>query len=473
MISPETLEHWLTVQAENEHLEFKEAREKYNDEEVLKYCVAFANEGGGHLVLGVTDAPPRKVVGTQAFVSETQLNKLKHKILNQLHIRVNIHEIIHSNRRVLVFEIPARPIGQPMGLNGRYLMRAGQSLVGMTPGRLKEILAENTESWFSQAAKENLDADDVTTLLNTQTYFDLRSQPYPSTQSAVLQRLKDEGFIQSQSGKWAITNLGAILLAKDLKKISSNIARKAPRFVLYDGTGKTKTRTDVQETHGYAASFERLVNFVHDTAPHNHIFEETVRTEQRMFPKQALRELIANALIHQDFSVHGASVMIEMYMDRVEISNPGKPPIEIDRFIDGYQSRNEQLANIMRRLGICEEKGSGIDKVIDAVEVSQLPAPEFRFDNIRTTVTLFSHKDFSAMSKEERIRACYQHCCLLHVSRRSMTNATLRRRFGLVDRQVATASTIITATRQKWLIKPHNQSQATSTRYAAYMPFWG
>ena len=71
-------------------------------------------------------------------------------------------------------------------------------------------------------------------------------------------------------------------------------------------------------------------------------------------------------LIHQDLSENGASVMVELYEDRIEISNPGKPFISPDRFIDAYRSRNERLADIMRRLGICEEKGSGIDKVIQA-----------------------------------------------------------------------------------------------------------
>ena len=473
MISLETLERWLTIPAENEHLEFKEAREKYNDEEVLKYSVAFANEGGGYLVLGVTDAPPRNVVGTKAFVSETKLNKLKLTIVEQLGIRVDAQTIEHHDGRVLIFDIPSRLVGSPLDFKGAYLMRSGESVVAMTPDRLKEIFAESSDDWFSQAAKENLDADDVIALLDTQAYFDLLEQPYPSTQSEVLQRFDSEYFILATSEQWTITNLGALLLAKDMEKFSSDISLKAPRFVLYDGAGKINTSIDVQGKFGYAVGFERLVNFVNESAPHNRILEETIRREIRMFPDDALRELIANALVHQDFSVRGASVMIEMYMDRVEISSPGKPPIDIFRFIDGYQSRNERLARVMRRLGICEEKGSGIDKVIDAVEVFQLPAPEFRFDGIRTTAILFSHKDFSAMSRSERIRACYQHCCLLHVSRRSMTNTTLRRRFGLADDRVTTASAIIAATKQEGLIKPRNQSQAASTRYAAYMPFWG
>ena len=131
-----------------------------------------------------------------------------------------------------------------------------------------------------------------------------------------------------------------------------------------------------------------------------------------MFPKQALRELIANALVHQDFLMTGTSVMIEMYDDRIEISNPGLPPIKVERFIDEYRSRNERLGDMMRRMGICEEKGSGIDKVVSAAELFQLPAPDFRAGELRTTAVLFAHQEFPEMSRSDRIRACYQHCCL-------------------------------------------------------------
>ena len=471
MISIETLEKWLSVSAENEHLEFKAASESYSFDDVLKYCVALSNEGGGHFILGITNDHPRKVTGTQAFASEKQLNKLKLSIVDRLHIRVNTHEIMHCDGRVLVLEIPARPAGQPLSLNGSYLMRAGESVVGMTSDRLKEIFAETNEDWFVQTAMEYVSAEEVIALLDTTIYFDLLNLPYPEP-LAVLQRLEKEGLVQSQSGKWATTNLGAILLAKDISKFSIAIARKAVRFVLYDGTGKTKTNKEITGGSGYVVKFEGLVNFVHDVAPRNYILEETVRTERRMFPKLALRELIANALIHQDFSVGGASVMIEMYTDRVEISNPGKPIIQVERFIDGYRSRNERLADIMRRLGICEEKGSGIDKVIQSVEVFQLPAPDFREDDIRTTAILYSHVDFSEMGRQDRIRACYQHCCLCYVSRKHMTNASLRKRFQLTDTQAASVSHVIAFTKESGLIRLDKKNESASPRYTRYLPFW-
>jgi len=190
-----------------------------------------------------------------------------------------------------------------------------------------------------------------------------------------------------------------------------------------------------------------------------------------MFPKQALRELIANALIHQDFLTSGSSLMIEMFDDRVEVSNPGLPPISVERFIDEYRSRNEKLADLMRRLGICEEKGSGVDKVVSAAEVYQLPAPAFRVGEMRTTAILFAHQEFLSMSKDDRIRACYQHCCLQYVSNQRMSNQSLRERFGLGESKAATVSLVIGATKEASLIKD-DDAETKSTRYARYLPYW-
>lgn len=190
-----------------------------------------------------------------------------------------------------------------------------------------------------------------------------------------------------------------------------------------------------------------------------------------MFPKQALRELIANALVHQDFLATGASVMIEMYADRVEISNPGTPPISVERFIDEYRSRNERVADLMRRLGICEEKGSGVDKVVKAVEEHQLPPPDFRVGEVRTTVVLFSYKEFEKLDRNERVRAAYQHCCLHYVSNEQMTNQTLRERFGLPANKAESVSRTIRDAVEQNKIKIADPEQS-SLRYRSYIPYW-
>lgn len=471
MVTLETLNEWLIAPSENENLEFKEAKQKFKQDDLMRYAVAIANEGGGYLVLGITDKKPRYVVGSKAFVDESDMSATKARVVEKLNIRLNVTELNHPDGRVLVFEIPSRPIGNPISLDGAYLMRAGENLVSMTPDQLRRIFAEGQPDWFSQYAKENASADDVIALLDTQTYFELLKLPYPTTRDGVLERLSGEKLIVNISDGWAITNLAAILLAKNLDAFPLEISRKAPRFVIYDGINKLQTREDKQGKKGYAVGFEALIDFVHSAAPQNKSIEQVIREEFKMFPKQALRELIANALVHQDFSISGASVMIEMYDDRVEISNAGIPPIKPERFIDEYRSRNEQLADLMRRLNICEEKGSGIDKVVNAAEVYQLPAPDFRVGECRTTAVLFSHQDFSAMSKADRIRACYQHCCLMYVSNQRMSNQSLRERFGSIEAKPATVSLIIGATKEAGLIKA-DESETNSTRYARYLPYW-
>jgi ATP-dependent DNA helicase RecG len=328
-----------------------------------------------------------------------------------------------------------------------------------------------SNDWLDRLAIANAKSDEVISLLDTQAYFDLMKLPYPTQQSGVLDRLSSEGLIRPTSNGWEITNLAAIMLAKKLDAFSPALARKAPRVVIYEGTNKILTKDDKQGNRGYAVGFEGLVDFVHSAAPKNRFIEEAVRKEVKMFPKQALRELIANALIHQEFLMTGVSVMIEMYEDRVEISNPGLPPIHVERFIDEFRSRNERLADLMRRLGICEEKGSGIDKVISASEMYQLPAPDFRVGELRTTAVLFAHQELEQMDRNDRIRACYQHCCLRYVMNEQMNNQSLRERFRLHEKKVATVTSIITATVDAGKIKLADPSQ-TSTRYRSYLPFW-
>lgn len=471
MITLDTLNRWLAAPAESESLEFKEAKQQFDTTRLMRYCAALANEGGGHLVLGVSDKAPRRIVGSQAFAAAGHLNDLKARIVEKLRIRIHSTELLTPAGRVLVITVPSRAPGQAVDFEGTYLMRAGEDVVAMTQDRLRAIFAEGQGDWLQEAAAVGVDAEGVVSLLDTQGFFDLLQQPYPTHRDAVLNKLASERLIDRSPDGWRISRLAALLLAKRLDAFPSDVARKAPRVVIYDGVNKLHTREDRPGVKGYAVGFEGLLEFVHAAAPRNRFVEEAVRDEVKMFPKQALRELIANALVHQDFSIEGVSVMIEMYDDRVEISNPGVPPIRLERFIDEYRSRNERLADLMRRLHICEEKGSGIDKVVDAAEAFQLPAPDFRAGELRTTAVLFAHKEFADMSRNDRVRACYQHCCLQYVSNRKMSNQTLRERFRLAEGKVAMVSQVITATRETGLVKL-DESGSTSNRYARYLPFW-
>ena len=184
------------------------------------------------------------------------------------------------------------------------------------------------------------------------------------------------------------------------------------------------------------------------------------------------REFVANALIHQDFSIGGTSPMIEIFKTRMEITNPGKPLIDTLRFIDhAPRSRNEQLASIMRRMNFCEERGSGIDRAIEQCELYQLPAPDFIDETDFTRVTLFAPKTLRQMNREEKIRACYQHCCLLYDTGEKMTNETLRKRLDISQENYPIASRIIAETVSGNFIKLDDTSR--SRKYAQYIPIWG
>jgi predicted HTH transcriptional regulator len=241
--------------------------------------------------------------------------------------------------------------------------------------------------------------------------------------------------------------------------------------VVYNGTSKLDTKLERNAVRGYAVGFQGLIKFIGEQLPQNEVIEDAIRREAKLVPESVIRELVANALIHQDFEISGTSVMIEIYADRLEISNPGSPQIPTDRFIDGCQSRNERLAMAMRRLRICEEKGSGIDRVVQAAEYLQLPAPDFRVGHQSTTTIIFGPKEFEDMGRDDRVRACYQHCVLRYVMSQQMTNQSLRERFNLPESKSAIVSQIISATAESGLIKPDGKAGG-SRKFARYLPFW-
>jgi predicted HTH transcriptional regulator len=213
------------------------------------------------------------------------------------------------------------------------------------------------------------------------------------------------------------------------------------------------------------------MEFINTLLPTNEVIHAALREEVRVFPELAIRELLANALIHQDFQLSGTGPLVEIFTNRLEITNPGKPLVTPDRFLDSPpQSRNEALASFMRRIGICEERGSGVDKVVLLSELYQLPAPTFATSSEHTRSTLYAHKSFKNMDKQDRIHAAYLHACLRYVQCEPMTNATLRKRFGITEKNSAMASRVISDTIQAQKIKL--QDQTVGNRARKYLPWW-
>ena len=282
-----------------------------------------------------------------------------------------------------------------------------------------------------------------------------------------MERFVSENLIQQDEVGYSITELGALLFAKSFGDFDG-LKRKIVRVIVYKGKNKLETIREQSFEKGYAIGFEELTSWINSQLPANEEIGQALRRNARMYPEIAIRELAANMLIHQDFAEQGFP-MVEIYSDRIEISNPGQPLISVERFIDEYQSRNDSLADIMRRLGICEEKGSGMDKTVFSLELYQLPPLRFQVQENRTTATVFSYRKFADIDKDERIRACYQHACLRYVSNEKMNNQSLRARLGIEDKNYPMASRIIKDTLDAKLIKEENPDGGARHNY---VPYW-
>lgn len=269
-----------------------------------------------------------------------------------------------------------------------------------------------------------------------------------------------------------ISNLGAILLAQNLKTFG-NLITKAPRTITYKGINRLNAIKDTPGPKGYAVGFESLIAYIESQIPEPETIGKALRSSTPQYPPKAIREFVANALVHQDFSIMGQGPTIEIFDDRIEISNPGNPLIEPDRFIDHPpRARNEKLADMLRRMKICEKRGSGVERAILEIESVQLPAPKIENKEDSVVVVIYSQKNLSQLTKEDQCRACYFHSCIRHVvDRDGLTNASLCKRLGIDKRNNAIASRIIKNTLKKKWIKPFDPDNKSS-RYAKYIPYW-
>ena len=321
------------------------------------------------------------------------------------------------------------------------------------------------------AAKADLSMENALKLLDYPTYFDLKNEPLPSSHENILHYLIEEMLVFKQdNGLFSVTNLGAALFAKKISDFPG-IARKTIRIAQYRGKDRLEILKENTGNKGYASGFEGLLKYIEALLPASEVIEQALRKTVSIYPMLAIREAIANALIHQDFSISGTGPVIELFPNRIEITNPGVPLVDIQRIIDNPpKSRNERLASLMRRLKMCEELGTGWDKIVITCETYQLPAPKIDLYEENTKVTLFAGIPYSDMSPEDRIRACYQHACLKQIQGERMNNTSLRERFGLEATSTASVSRIIRDALNAKLIKPDDPT--TAPRHMKYVPFW-
>jgi predicted HTH transcriptional regulator len=466
---------------ESEWVEFKVDDDE--PEEIGQYVSALANSAAlvgkryGYLVWGINNIN-HDIVGTKVRLVEKKVgneeleNWLSHLLFPGVDLRIVTGDI--DRHHVELLEIPAAA-HTPVRFRDYEYVRVGSYKKKLKDHPEKErslwkILERRT--WETEHVASYVADTDVLALIDYPTFFDLLGKPLPDRRASILQALVDEGVIAAERGEtFSITNLGGILFGRDLTKLTT-LSRKAVRLVVYKDRDRTETVREQPGVKGYASGFAGLVSYLSDLLPLNEQIKQAFRTEVRMYPEIAIRELIANALIHQDFNLSGTGPLVEVFSDRIEITNPGTPLIEPDRFLDSApRSRNEKIAALMRRMNICEERGSGIDKVVKAAEAFQLPAPRFDTLSEHTKATLFAPRKLADMDKDDRIRACYQHASLRYISNDFMTNTSLRQRFAIADENYAIASRIIAETIESGLVK-RLDPESKSKKHAKYIPYW-
>lgn len=423
-------------------------------------------ENGTHAIAGTGFSPSSAKKGNEPL--ETWLLRL----LNP-RIDFRFHEFLVDERRVVLLEID-RASRQPVAFGGNEFVR-----VGSTKRKLKDYPEKERALWrvfdrvgFEEGiAAERLSSEEVLTRLDYPAYFELLDTPLPDGHAAILNVLQQDRLIApGAAGGFDIMNLGAMLLARNLADFRS-LQRKAVRVIEYRDSGRTETLKEQEGFRGYAAGFQDLLGYINARLPASEVIGQALRQTIPAFPEIAVRELVANALIHQDFLATGTGPMVEIFPGRIEITNPGEPLVDTERFLDSPpRSRNEVLASLMRRFRICEERGSGIDKVVFEIERHQLPAPLFETPPNYTRVVLFSHKALADMDKTERESACYLHACLKYVQRGSMTNTSIRERFGIDEKNRAIASRLIREAVEAGLVSI--RLPEASPKYREYIPFW-
>lgn len=461
------VEQLMMLPRETRQVEFKAASGLYSHEKALEYCAALANEGGGHLILGVTDRPPRAVCGTQAFPNTQDA---EHKLHRKLGLRVEVDELTIDGGRVVVIEVGARPVGRPVVLDGRYLMRQGESLVDMTPDRLRVIFAETEPPFLETAQASGLSADAVEGVLATQEFFALSGAAVPGTATQRCHALAANGVLTDEGGTFGITGLGSALLARRMSDFPVLLSRRL-RFVQYGGSTRTSARRDVLTERGYALEFGPLLELVNASVPVDERIHAAHRVSVPMYNPVALRELLANAIAHQDFQAHPSLIAVELYDDRLEVTKPGEPLLDPRRFAEDTRPRNLALALMMRELKMCEARGSGVQRTLEANEETGAADPKFHTGDGVTKAVLIGKHDFMTMSGSERNWAVFMHACRMWAGRHPMTNNTFRNRYGLTDGRSSLVSLHIQQAMDEGLVVPMD-AESSSRRYARYIPFY-
>lgn len=471
----------ISLPYETEWVEFK--HNNYEPQMIGEYISALGNAATlcgrpkAYLIWGVDDST-HKILGTTFDYrnSKKGSEELEAWLSRMTSPRIDFrfYETEIDDKNVTLLEIPCAE-KQPIKFSNEEYIR-----IGTNKKNLKDFPDKERALWKAfdatpfelRNAKDNISFNEVLNLFNVSGYYDKVGFALPENKNKILDDFTNEKFIRkNDAGNYDITNLGALLISKDLNSFEG-LSHKSIRVIWYKENNRLDTIREKVFSEGYAIAYDKIVEYVLTIIPQEEIIEKSIRKTKFAYPEIAIRELIANIMIHQAIEQKGTNPMVELFKDRIEFSNAGSPLVSIDRIVDTVPiSRNENLAGFMHKCGICEERGSGFDKVIYATSKNSMLAPKIENQSDRfTKVTLYLKAPFDLISKEDRIRTCYMQACFLYVNGECVTNNALRDLFDINDKDRYKASRIIKDTLEAKLIKPVDKN--TAPRYMKYIPFW-
>ncbi len=369
-VSINELQTWMNDQ-EGEHLEFKEAKTSFHFEKLVKYCIALANEGGGKMILGVTDKLPRKVVGSRAF---SNFERTKAGLNEQLRLRVDVDVIDHPNGRVLVFQVPARPIGVPMQYKGGYWMRGGESLIPMTPDQLQRIFTEASLDFSSEiCSPARLDDLDPTSIEVLRQLWQRKAPDQDISTRPVEQLLTDAELLIDGQLSYA-----ALILLGTHKALGKHLAQAEIIFEYRSNEvpGAAAERREFRQ--GFLSILDEIWRLINQRNDLQHFQQGLFIWDISTFNEGVVREAVLNAVSHRDYR-QGGSIFVRQYPRRIEIFSPGGFPAGItpENILRQQNPRNRRIAEVLGKCGLVERAGQGFDLIFrECIQQSKL-LPDF------------------------------------------------------------------------------------------------
>jgi len=375
------LREWMEGK-EDEHLEFKEAKNRFDFEELVKYCAAIANEGGGKLILGVTNKRPRRVVDCRAFES---LERTKAGLTERLHLRFEIDEIEHPDGRVLVFHVPSRPIGMPIQYRGSYWMRAGEGLVPMTPDRLKRIFDEAGPDFSAEiCAHAALSDIDPTAIQRFRAMWQRKSG------NEALDKVTDERLLTDAElvvdGR---LTYAALILLGTRQALGKYLAQAEVIFEYRSSEASIPSQQRKEYRQGFFLFDEDLWNTINLRNDIQHYQDGLFIWDISTFNEMVIREAILNAVSHRDYRL-GGSIFVRQFPRKIEIISPGgfPPGITTENILWKQFPRNRRVAEIFAKCGFVERSGQGVNRMFEVCIKESKPRPDFRgTDEYQVSVT--------------------------------------------------------------------------------------